>query len=296
MKRYILFSLLFVFSAAAPAAAQTPAQNQLIVERIQNGWMIAPDARVADLDGRVGSLAGVYGGRLHDRKLLFGAGGYWLTNRDHDFKLAYGGRCAIVLSTACNTFATFLPLNWVRGSSMKRRKLQSPHDPSRRALLQALVALPAVGLVACGDGDSLADLSPTAPTTTTTTTTTTPSLPVTPACADDDDDPTPAQTEGPYFKPSSPLRSSLLESGMAGTRLVITGQVLTTSCTPIASALLDFWQADNGGNYDNSGYVCADISSPTQTADSRSRRSCPASIRAAPGTFTSKCSGPTVQF
>ena len=138
---------------------------------------------------------------------------------------------------------------------MKRKKLHHEPDRSRRALLQVLIALPAVGLVACGEDDALANLSPTAPTTTTTTTTTaTPSLPVTPACADDDDDPTPAQTEGPYFKPSSPLRSSLLESGITGTRLVITGQVLTTSCMPIANALLDFWQADNGGNYDNSGY------------------------------------------
>jgi protocatechuate 3,4-dioxygenase beta subunit len=41
---------------------------------------------------------------------------------------------------------------------------------------------------------------------------------------------------------------------MTGTRLVITGQVLTTACTPIANALLDFWQADNDGNYDNAGY------------------------------------------
>jgi protocatechuate 3,4-dioxygenase beta subunit len=139
---------------------------------------------------------------------------------------------------------------------MKRKTLKPEPDPSRRALLQALVAIPAVGLVGCGDGDALSSLSPTAPMTTTTTATTTtpPSLPVTPACADDDDDPTPAQTEGPYFKPSSPLRSSLVESGMTGTRLVITGQVLTTACQPVASALLDFWQADNSGNYDNSGF------------------------------------------
>jgi protocatechuate 3,4-dioxygenase beta subunit len=138
---------------------------------------------------------------------------------------------------------------------MKRKKLDPEPDPSRRALLQALVAIPVVGLVGCGDAaDAFESLSPTAPTTTTTTTTTTPSLPVTPACADDDDDPTPAQTEGPYFKPSSPLRSSLIESGITDTRLVITGQVLTTACVPIPNALLDFWQADNGGNNDNSGF------------------------------------------
>jgi protocatechuate 3,4-dioxygenase beta subunit len=138
---------------------------------------------------------------------------------------------------------------------MKRKNLTDEPDASRRALLQALIAIPAVGLVACGDdGESVISSLPTAPTTTTTTTTPTETLPTTPACADDDDDPTPAQTEGPYFKPSSPLRSSLLESGMAGTPLVLTGRVLSTTCTPIRLALLDFWQADDAGNYDNSGF------------------------------------------
>jgi protocatechuate 3,4-dioxygenase beta subunit len=65
---------------------------------------------------------------------------------------------------------------------------------------------------------------------------------------------TPAQTEGPYFKPGSPARTSLIESGMTGTRLVLSGRVLTPACAPVAGATLDFWQADAGGNYDNSGY------------------------------------------
>jgi len=66
---------------------------------------------------------------------------------------------------------------------------------------------------------------------------------------------TPALTEGPYFKAGSPERTSLLESGMAGTRLVLTGYVLTADCQPVAHALIEFWQADAGGQYDNSGYT-----------------------------------------
>ncbi len=65
---------------------------------------------------------------------------------------------------------------------------------------------------------------------------------------------TPSQTEGPYFKAGSPERTSLLEPGMAGTRLIVTGRVFTASCTPVAHALLDFWQADSAGVYDNNGY------------------------------------------
>src|SRR5947207_9120002 len=66
--------------------------------------------------------------------------------------------------------------------------------------------------------------------------------------------PTPAQTEGPYFKPGSPTRTSLVEPGMAGTRLALSGRVLSRDCRPIAGARLDFWQADASGSYDNAGY------------------------------------------
>lgn len=64
---------------------------------------------------------------------------------------------------------------------------------------------------------------------------------------------TPPQTEGPYFKPNSPARASLIEPGMPGTRLVVEGSVLTADCKPVPRALLDFWQADAGGRYDNAG-------------------------------------------
>ena len=66
--------------------------------------------------------------------------------------------------------------------------------------------------------------------------------------------PTIAETEGPYFKAGSLARTSLVQAGTGGTRLVLTGRVLTTSCTPVAGARLDFWQADASGSYDNSGY------------------------------------------
>jgi protocatechuate 3,4-dioxygenase beta subunit len=78
-------------------------------------------------------------------------------------------------------------------------------------------------------------------------------LPLTPACSDGDE-PTPDQTEGPYFTPSSPERTSLREAGMAGTPITLTGFILTRSCRPIAGALVDLWHADDTGEYDNVGY------------------------------------------
>ncbi len=74
----------------------------------------------------------------------------------------------------------------------------------------------------------------------------------TPACATAR--PTRPETEGPYFKLRSPERQSLLEPGVNGRRLILTGSVITTGCRPVARALLDFWHADTAGQYDNAGF------------------------------------------
>jgi len=126
----------------------------------------------------------------------------------------------------------------------------------RRFLLLGLGVVP-VALSACeGDGPGVQRDEPTAQPSTEGTSRATASpqaLAPTPACGDDDDL-TPEQTEGPFFTPNSPQRASLMESGMAGTRLTVTGVVLSTGCAPVAGALFDFWQADDAGEYDNEGY------------------------------------------
>ncbi len=66
---------------------------------------------------------------------------------------------------------------------------------------------------------------------------------------------TPAVTEGPFFKAGSPERTSLVETGMQGTRVTISGRVYTSDCKPVAGALLDFWQANAQGVYDKTGYT-----------------------------------------
>jgi protocatechuate 3,4-dioxygenase beta subunit len=62
------------------------------------------------------------------------------------------------------------------------------------------------------------------------------------------------QTEGPYYKPDTPERNSLLEEGMSATRLILVGYVLDQNCQPLPNSWLDFWQADANGEYDNTGY------------------------------------------
>jgi protocatechuate 3,4-dioxygenase beta subunit len=75
----------------------------------------------------------------------------------------------------------------------------------------------------------------------------------TPVCRDIDDI-TPPQTAGPFFKPRSPERKSLLEPGIHGSRIILEGNVRSTKCKPVQGALVDFWQADGNGAYDNAGY------------------------------------------
>ncbi len=75
----------------------------------------------------------------------------------------------------------------------------------------------------------------------------------TPECGDDDE-PTPPQTEGPFYKLSSPERRSLIEPGIPGTRLELTGRVFGRNCRPLSGVLLDFWHADGEGHYDNEGF------------------------------------------
>lgn len=135
----------------------------------------------------------------------------------------------------------------------------------RRVVLGGLGAAAAAVLAACGrngggENDRAAQVASTttppapAPTPATPTTAGAPvtTLAPTPECKDDDDV-TPAQTEGPYFKASSPERTNI-RGNATGTKLLLTGTVVGTDCKPVARALVDFWQADGVGAYDNAGF------------------------------------------
>lgn len=112
------------------------------------------------------------------------------------------------------------------------------HELTRRRLLQLGLAAPPLAALTGSGWLADAAAGPLAPT---------------PAIADADD-PTPELTEGPYFTPNSPRRRSLVPAGASGTRLTLTGRVLTTAGRPVRRALVDFWQCDARGDYDNQGY------------------------------------------
>ena len=135
--------------------------------------------------------------------------------------------------------------------------LDVPLTLDRRRFLQLGLAVPAgVALAACADdggGESTASSASSATTTTSDGTTPTTALTPTPACGADDES-TIEQTEGPFFSSGSPERTSLVDDGIDGTRLVVTGAVVDTACAPIPGTKLDFWQTDDAGEYDNDGF------------------------------------------
>ena len=62
--------------------------------------------------------------------------------------------------------------------------------------------------------------------------------------------------QGPEYKSGSPLkRGQDFANGLSGARLELTGDVLSAvDCKPVHGAVLDVWQADANGSYDNKDY------------------------------------------
>ncbi len=123
-----------------------------------------------------------------------------------------------------------------------------PGALSRRGFLIAGIGAPAV-LAACSHGAeaSPTPVNPQGP----------PPPPVPPprplatkTCIATDDN-----IEGPFFKANAPSRVVLMKSGAKGTRLFLSGSVVDTRCRPIPGAVMEVWQADHRGDYDNRGFT-----------------------------------------
>jgi protocatechuate 3,4-dioxygenase beta subunit len=166
--------------------------------------------------------------------------------------------------------------NWLFATSYRSDTMTKPEPTiSRRSVVWMLLSAPVAAFLAACQGLSTAERSATQITAqqsiaatraagTTAAATPAPAQPSTevvgvttleptPECSDDDEE-TVEQTEGPYYTPNTPERTSLLEPGISGTPLLLTGFVLGTDCTPVAAALIDFWHCDDNGDYDNVGY------------------------------------------
>ena len=64
---------------------------------------------------------------------------------------------------------------------------------------------------------------------------------------------TPAVAPQPAYAAGAPARTSLVEPGAAGARVVVTGHVIGLKCGRIKGARVDFWHADATGAYPATG-------------------------------------------
>ncbi len=64
--------------------------------------------------------------------------------------------------------------------------------------------------------------------------------------------PTTADILGPFYRANAPFRSDLQIVGEPGTPLIYKGTVYDLDCNPLPNALIEVWQANDAGAYDNS--------------------------------------------
>jgi Outer membrane protein beta-barrel domain len=93
MRTCVALVMLLALPALAAAQDRTPPPaSGLTLERIHNDFVVAPDFKITDVDGRTGNLVGVSAGLLTQDTFFVGGAGYWLANgSENDFEMMYGG-------------------------------------------------------------------------------------------------------------------------------------------------------------------------------------------------------------
>jgi hypothetical protein len=92
MKRCLLaIAMSAVPIAAAAQGAARPGSGPLVLERLENHFIVAPDVKITEIDDDTAQLAGAYAGWLAEDTLLVGGAAYWLANGPDDAEMAYGG-------------------------------------------------------------------------------------------------------------------------------------------------------------------------------------------------------------
>jgi protocatechuate 3,4-dioxygenase beta subunit len=60
---------------------------------------------------------------------------------------------------------------------------------------------------------------------------------------------------GPYYKSNAPFRNKISPDNHSGEKLIVEGKILRNDCkTLVAEAVLDVWQANETGNYEDEWY------------------------------------------
>jgi hypothetical protein len=78
--------------------ADQQSQGPMIVERVHNGFMVAPDFKFTEIDHRSSGLAGGYAGFVFDEHFFVGGAAYVLASERRGRDMAYGGLLLQLLS------------------------------------------------------------------------------------------------------------------------------------------------------------------------------------------------------
>lgn len=105
-----------------------------------------------------------------------------------------------------------------------------------------------------------------------------------------------AQTAGPFYTASAPLKRDLAADVADGQPITLAGHVLDTQCRPVPNAMVEIWHADRDGRYDTTGSLYAGISSPTTRAVGASIPSSRSTIRSVRPITTSVSQGRVAAF
>jgi hypothetical protein len=91
VKHLIITTALVLTPALAFAQSTPPSTSGIVVERLENKFVVAPDFKITEVDGDTGALAGGYAGWLAEDTLLIGGAAYWLADGPNNAELIYGG-------------------------------------------------------------------------------------------------------------------------------------------------------------------------------------------------------------
>ncbi len=75
----------------APPRTARPSSDTVHVTSGEDGFVIAPDYRITEINHHTGQLVGAYGGYVFGGQFLTGAGGYWQANSTDGTHIAYFG-------------------------------------------------------------------------------------------------------------------------------------------------------------------------------------------------------------
>jgi len=87
----LAMALLPASALAQTASPPTRNTGPLVLQRVDNGFSIAPDYKLTSFDGSTGQLLGAIGGWNQENTLFIGGAWYWLANGSNNRELNYGG-------------------------------------------------------------------------------------------------------------------------------------------------------------------------------------------------------------